>query len=69
MKDDSQVAYVPDIEVRIEPIRSSICALLAKDKKERQFYKSLQKSSRSSRLSYLTDVDGPLINEVLNGML
>ena len=32
MKDDSQVAYVPDIEVRIKPVRSSICALFAKRK-------------------------------------
>ncbi len=35
MKDDSQVAYVPDIEVGIKPVRSSICTLFAKDKKER----------------------------------
>lgn len=66
MKDNTQVAYVPDIEVRIKPVRSSIYALFTKDKKERQVYKSLQKFSK---WSCLVDVDGPLIDEILNGKL
>lgn len=39
MKEDSQVAYIPDIEVRIKPIHSSICTLFVKDKRERHIYK------------------------------
>lgn len=39
VKDDSQVAYIPDIEVRIKAIRSSVYTLITKDKKERQVYK------------------------------
>lgn len=63
MKDDSQVSYVPNIEVKIKPVRSLIYTLFAKDKRERQIYKVFKKSSR---LIYFADDDGSLFNEVLD---
>lgn len=64
MKDDSQVAYVPDIGSGSSQfvVRSVYC--LQKIKKKDRF----TKSSESSRWSYFADVDGPLFNEVLDVM-